>query len=464
MDFTRYIVFVAMAIAIRVLLKQGLEKAFLTVWIPFFLLMPFVFWVNIPGLPDPNFMQAAILPILFVLLRDKLAGMRFGRMEFLLALYVLVRVGADYLSRGYSDAQNYAFYVLSSLIGPYLIGSYLINSRRMDIATARMFVLVFLLMFPLFLYEAKFWVSPIYKIFSPMFPNASSGLSIRWGIARTAGTFEHPILACIMIIVVYRLHRWLSWQGVWAQPQEGWLGRIQKQAGRLPFGFTHQISIVLILMALMTISRGPWIGGLAGAALVLVGNAKNRKMWLAIVVVGFLVGGVLGQVALDAYITPNEGEVLSGEAQTMLYRKVMIEQYKSFLMDKFWTGWGLTTVPTIRGMESVDNAFFLMALQHGVLAPALFVMIFLYAIASQIKFGLAAAPGTSPIGFTFSGIYLMCFLAFTSVYMGAQTEPMLFLLLGWGESIKNRKADDDLTPGAPTGQTPPAFAFKRVLY
>jgi len=57
----------------------------------------------------------------------------------------------------------------------------------------------------------------------------------------------------------------------------------------------------------------------------------------------------------------------------------------------------------------------------------------------------------------------MCFLAFTSVYMGAQTEPMLFLLLGWGESIKNRKADDDLTPGAPTGQTPPAFAFKRVL-
>lgn len=464
MDFTRYIVFVAMAIAIRVLLKQGLEKAFLTVWIPFFLLMPFVFWVNIPGLPDPNFMQAAILPILFVLLRDKLASMRFGRMEFLLALYVLVRVGADYLSRGYSDAQNYAFYVLSSLIGPYLIGSYLINSRRMDIATARMFVLVFLLMFPLFLYEAKFWVSPIYKIFSPLFPNASSGLSIRWGIARTAGTFEHPILACIMIIVVYRLHRWLSWQGVWAQPQEGWLGRIQKQAARLPFGFTHQISIVLILMALMTLSRGPWIGGLAGAALVLVGNAKNRKMWLAIVVVGFLLGGVLGQVALDAYITPNEGEVLSGEAQTMLYRKVMIDQYKSFLMDKFWTGWGLTTVPTIRGMESVDNAFFLMALQHGVLAPALFVMIFLYAIASQIKFGLAAAPGTSPIGFTFSGIYLMCFLAFTSVYMGAQTEPMLFLLLGWGESIKNRKAHDDLTPGAPTGQTPPAFAFKRVLY
>ena len=464
MDVTRYVVFVAMVISMRMVAIHGIEKAFLKVWIPFFLLMPFMFWVNVPGLPDPNFMQAAIFPILFVLLRDQLARMRFGRMEFLLLLYVLVRVGADFFSRGYADAQNYAFYMLSCLIGPYLIGSYLITSKRMDIATARMFVLVFLLMFPMFLYEAKFWVSPVYKIFSPLFPNAFSGLSIRWGIARTAGTFEHPILACIMIVVVYRLHRWLAWQGVWAQPQEGWLGMIQKMAARLPFAFSHQISIVLILMALMTISRGPWIGGLAGAVLVFVGNTKNRKAWLAIVVVGFLVGGVLGQVLLDAYITPKEGEVLSGEAQTMLYRKVMIEQYQSFLMEKFWTGWGLTTVPTIQGMESIDNAFFLMALQHGVLAPALFVIIFLYAIVSQIKFGLAAAPGTSPIGFTFSGIYLMCFLAFASVYMGAQTEPMLFLLLGWGEGIKNRKALDDVLPGEPTGPTPPTHPFRRVMY
>jgi hypothetical protein len=463
MDVTRYVVFVAMLISIRVLSSQGIEKAFLKVWIPFFLLMPFMFWVNIPGLPDPNFMQAAIFPILFVLVRDQIARMRFGRMEFLMLMYVCIRVGADFLSRGYSDAQNYAFYMLSCLIGPYLIGSYLITSKRMDIATARMFVLVFLVMFPMFLYEAKFWVSPIYKIFSPLFSNAYSGLSIRWGIARTAGTFEHPILACIMIIVVYRLHRWLTWQGVWEQPQDGWLGKIQKQAARLPFSFSLQISMVLILMALMTISRGPWIGGLAGAALVLVGNTKNRRAWLVVVVLGFLVGGVLGQVVLDAYITPEEGEVLSGEAQTMLYRKVMIEQYKTFLMDKFWTGWGLTTVPKIRGMESVDNAFFLMALQHGVLAPTLFVIIFMYAIVSQIKFGIAAAPGTSPIGFTFSGIYLMCFLAFASVYMGAQTEPMLFLLLGWGEGIKNRKAHDDAMPGESLSQPPPAHLFKRVL-
>ena len=461
---TEYSVFVAMLASILVLSKKGLEAAFLRVWIPFFLLLPFIFWIHVPLLSDYNFQSAAVWPILFVLIKQKAREIRFGLMESMLILYVVIRVVADYLGRGYSDAQHYAHYLISSVIGPYLLGCYIINSRRMDIETARRFVLMLLLLFPVFLYEAKFWVSPIYQLISPLFPHSYSSVSIRYGIARTAGTFEHPILACIMIIAVYRMHRWLSWLGVWEQTQSGWLGFLQKQSKRFPLEFKYQISAVLILMALMTISRGPWIGGFAGAILAVVGNAKNRKQWLIIVVVIFLVGGVAGQAALDAYITPKEGEVLSGEAQTMLYRKVMIDQYKGFLMDKMWTGWGLTTVPTIKGMESIDNAFFLMALQHGIFAPTVFVIMFLYAIISQVKFGLKERVGEPPIGFTFSGIYLMCFIAFASVYMGAQTEPMLFLLLGWGESIKNRKPGADLMAGEVTAPAPPTLPFRRVLY
>jgi hypothetical protein len=460
---TRYVVFVAMLLAIHVIRRRGIAAAFLYVWIPLFLAMPFAFRVDIPGLPDPNFMQAAILPILAVLIFRRFRDLRPGRMEALLVLYVVVRVCADFMSRGYSDAQNYAFYMLSALIGPYLLGRFLIDSRRMDVAAARMFVLMFVLFFPLFLYEARFWVSPIYKLLSPLFPGVGSGLSIRWGIARTAGTFEHPILACIMIIAVYRLHRWLSWEGEWERPQTGILGFLQRQSRRVPIAFKYQVSIVLIVMALMTISRGPWIGAFAGAALTAVGNFANRKRWLVIVMASLLAAAVVGQLALDAYITPKEGEVLSGEARTMLYRKVMIDEYKAFLMDRLWTGWGLTTVPKIRGMESVDNAFFLMALQHGVLAPAIFVVIFLYAIVSQIRFGLKAPAGEPPLGFTFSGIYLMCFIAFSTVYMGSQTEPMLFLLLGWGESVRNRR-EQAPSPDAPaTSATDEATPFRRVM-
>lgn len=444
---TAYVVFVAFFVAVYYVDRHGLEQVFLRVWIPVFLYLPFAFSAHIPMVPIRTFSQAAVVPILYVLLKEKGHLIRFGRLEMLLAVYVVLRVGMDYTSRGYKDAQNYAFFMLSCLIGPYLMGYYLINSRRMDIKVAKTFVLIFLTFFPMFLYEAKFWVNPIFKLLSPLFPDAFGGLSIRYGMARTAGTYEHPILACIMVVAVYRLHRWLSWCGAWKAPQQGWLGRIQGWLKPFPFSFDVQISIMLVTMALMTISRGPWIGGIAAGILVGAGNFKNRKRALAIVCVVFVLGGIGGKQALDAYITPAEGQIMAGEAQTMLYRKVMVERYTEFLVEKMWTGWGLTTVPTIRGMESIDNAFFLMALQHGVIAPLIFIAIFLYAIVSQIQSGLKAPPGEPPLGFTFAGIYLMCFVAFASVYMGAQTEPLLFLLLGWGEGIKVRQPELAATRG-----------------
>jgi hypothetical protein len=168
-------------------------------------------------------------------------------------------------------------------------------------------------------------------------------------------------------------------------------------------------------------------------------------------------------MALDAYTTPKDGQEISGEAKTMLYRKELVERYKEFMYQKMWTGWGLSTRPKIKGMESVDNAFLGMALQHGILAPILFIIIFLTAIISQVRFGLRAPPGEPPIGFTFAGIYLAAFVSFATVYMGSQTEPMMFLLLGWGESIKNRLREERRI----TGNSVPAPApqpFRKVLY
>jgi hypothetical protein len=234
----------------------------------------------------------------------------------------------------------------------------------------------------------------------------------------------------------------------------------------LPIKFKYQISIALILMALMTISRGPWIGGFAGAMVAMVGNFKNRRLWLGIVIAALLAGGIAGKAALTAYTTPNEDGELSAEAGSMLYRRVMLDLYEGYLMQKLWTGWGVTTVPEVPGMKSVDNAFFWMALQHGVIAAGLFFVILLYAIISQIKFGLNAPPDEPPMGFTFAGIYLMCLIAFATVYLGGQTEPMIFMLLGWGENIKNRLATArPLAKGpATTARAGPAGPFRRVMH
>jgi hypothetical protein len=46
--------------------------------------------------------------------------------------------------------------------------------------------------------------------------------------------------------------------------------------------------------------------------------------------------------------------------------------------------------------------------------------------------------------------------------MGSQTEPMLFLLLGWGESIKHRSREnpDSRMTALPSAALP----FRKVLY
>ena len=460
---TNYIALIGTVLALRMLAQRGLAQAVLQVWLPAFLFFPFNFTVKVvSGIPVINVMQTAILPILAALLRDKLPIMVFGSMEKFLAIYVGFRAFADFLGRGYSDAQNYTFYMLTVLIGPYLIGRYVIDRREMDIAVARTFVMIFVIWFPMFAYELKFWTSPIFTIFGRFFPGAGSGLSLRYGLARTAGPFGHPILACIMIVTVYRLHRWLSWMGEWKKPQTGWLGKLEKLTRWTRIPLAGQISILFIIMSLMTISRGPWIGGFAGAGLAMVGNAKNRKKALIIFVLVMVIGGGAGKAALDDYITPEDGEAISGEAQTMLYRKVMIERYREFMYEKMWFGWGLTKVPQIKGMESIDNAFFLMALQHGVIAPAIFVSIFAYAIVTQIQFGLKAPAKDPPLGFTFAGIYLAAFVSFASVYMGNQTEPVLFFLLGWGESVKNRR--EVFSTSATIGENPTVKPpFRRIL-
>jgi hypothetical protein len=47
--------------------------------------------------------------------------------------------------------------------------------------------------------------------------------------------------------------------------------------------------------------------------------------------------------------------------------------------------------------------------------------------------------------------------------MGAQTEPMLFLLLGWGESIKNRSEKPD-TDAADTETEPKDHRpFRKII-
>ena len=62
------VVYLALVAAAVVALRHGLAGALLAVYLPLLLLIPDGFRAITPGLPDPNFSQAAIIPIVLLAL------------------------------------------------------------------------------------------------------------------------------------------------------------------------------------------------------------------------------------------------------------------------------------------------------------------------------------------------------------------------------------------------------------
>ena len=136
------VLYLALVAAAVVALSHGPGRALLVVYLPVLLLIPDGFRAITPGLPDPNFNQAAIIPIVAVAL------LRYGRswqpvpMDALIVLFAAWVGYSDYAGRGYDDAQNLMFSMLFSVLAPYFVARWVISAEGLDVAVARRFVII----------------------------------------------------------------------------------------------------------------------------------------------------------------------------------------------------------------------------------------------------------------------------------------------------------------------------------
>jgi hypothetical protein len=270
-----------------------------------------------------------------------------------------------------------------------------------------------------------------------------------------AGPYSHAILAGIVMVVAFRLQRWLQWAGHWEPRFARWPS--------LPWPKASVITVVLFLAAIMTIARGPWVGAAVAAAIVAVGRAGNRRraLWIA--------GAVLGAAALAGfwllgdYLDIQPGTVMSMSQESALYRKVLFEQYLAIALDHAWFGWGLTTWPKVGGMESIDNYYLLLSLMHGLPAMLMLVLMLLGGAAQCLRRGLAEPAGTHSPAFAFAGILVAIFVSLATVYLGEQVLPLLFFLLGWAQGWLRAEDGATASAGKPATPLPAASAFRNVI-
>jgi len=426
------LVFVALLVSGWVAIRVSPLRALLAVYLPLLLLVPEAFRATLPGIPKMNFNQAAIVPIVLVAL------LRYGRNwrpsvtdVAVFALAGLIAV-SEFLAAGYKEAQNLMFAMLASMAGPYLAARLLLERRDNDVAFARRFVILVLAVAIIGAYEFRFGVNPFLRYLGNLFPGQGLGwvTTFRHGFARVAGPYSHAILAGIMVVIAYRLARWLQWGRHW-EPRFAWL-----QA--LPLSKAALISLVLAAGCVMTIARGPLLGALLGAVLIMVGSSPRRRQLLPAVAVGFVVLVPVGYLALMSYLDVQPGMAMTMSQESAMYRKVMIERYIDIAIEHTALGWGRNTWPKLPGMASIDNYYLLLSLMHGLVATGLLLFLFAWQGVRLFRRGMAEAHDSNSLALTFAGVLLAVFVTLGTVYLGEQVMPALFLILGWSEALLQR--------------------------
>jgi len=440
--------------------KRSPQHAFLYVYLPSMLLLPEYYRWDAPGLPDPTFGQAAIIGTFAAFLARSAPGYRFSFTDILVAGFALSASVSQFLAAGYADAQNLMFNMLTWVVMPYVLAKSLVEPLGLRIRFAQTVVLLLALIAIVSVYEFKFAATPWRMILDPFFPFQGRGwiTTFRWGFARTAGPYGHAILAGILMVVAFRIQRWLEWSGAWPK-RLAW-------AAWLPISPARLITLVLFVGVMMTMVRGPWIGAVLAALVVLVGRSRLRVAAISGAVAMLLLVGVPAVIWFLDYVSVGRAGALTVAQESAAYRWELLTEYGGIAAEKLWLGWGLTAWPKVPGMPSIDNYYLLLLLMHGLLGLGFFLAVLFGMLIRLLIRGLRepiAQPSGSSLSFTLAGIYLAFLISTATVYLGLQAVPVFFLITGWAESYLQRGQTHMVSRPQDATSSPQQAPFRRVM-
>jgi len=456
--------FVAIAsiLAAYVAINFSPHKAFLNVYLPFLLLVPSYYQWNMPVLPDPNFQQAAIIPIFAIWLSRGTPGWKSSYADVLVFGFGLSMGVSEFINAGYKEAQNLMFDVVGSMFLPYVLAKSLVEPAGLRIVFGkRIVILLVIVSFFLlhhFITGSRYTI--YHKIFGIIFPGQGWAwpTSYRWGLPRASGPYAHAILAGIIMIIGYRLQRWLEWSKAWPRRLNGfeWI----------PISTSRLFTLILFMGATLTLVRGPISGGIVAAVIVLVGRSKRRWLIFTLILIFFILVTPPTVAWFIDYASVGRMAAASESQETFAYRWELIVNYFDVAMEKFVWGWGRNTWPKHPEQPSIDNYYLLLFLMHGFMGVGFLFAILLVMPARLFIYSMfqpVAHPSGSSLGFTLLSVYIVVGWSIATVYLGEQTIPLLFLLVGWSEGYLLYDRQQTQTKGDDPPPDNRIFKFKRVL-
>ena len=449
-----YITYLAGVWVYKVAQSQSITKAFIWGYIPILLLLPDYFRAVTPGLPDPNFNQTASVALFVVFMMKGRPGYKFSNMDVVIILYAMAVSISEYLASGYADAQNLMFFELTSVVFPYFFAKSLIEPFGLRYEFAKSYVYCLSFIFVLNLWENKFGYNLWQAYLGRLFPDQGFEwvTTFRFGIARASGPYAHCLVAGIMMAVAYRLQRWLQWSDVWPQKMKylNWVPKLRPA----------QLFTLLILGGVLsTLGKGQWLAGIIAAGITIIGRSKKRAKAMKTVIAVMVFVGIPALLAFLNYASVGRKNAADDNQETAAYRYELVTEYMDEAAEHFWFGWGLIKWPEIHGFESIDNHFLLLYLNHGFIAVSILLVIIFVMMGRLLKHGMSSPfsePPGSSLAFTLAAIYLMYFIAVSTVSMAFQSCTVFFMITGLAEAYlqtSNWRVEPDIR----------RFKFRRVL-
>ncbi|HID99906.1 MAG TPA: O-antigen ligase domain-containing protein [Thiotrichaceae bacterium] len=445
--------------------------AFINVYIPAFFLFPGYYHWKPKLIPDPNFAQAAIMPIMLVFLLRNLPGWRFSFTDILVIVFALFVSVSEYLNFGYKEAQNLMFNMLVSVLFPYILTKSLVEPAGLREEFAKRIVLMLCIIALLMAYESLFrsgytiW----HKVLGRFFDGQGWHIrtNYRWGLVRANGPFYHPIPAAITIGVGLSLQNWLNWS------QAGF-SRIRGIA--IP-KLSYLITLILLTGLIAPLSRAPWIGAILALMAVfflstlisLTRQPKTRYLLVVAIVSSIVIGGIISANVFKQFasVSREEATESSQERETIAYRFELYTTYGNIVMEKWVFGWGQLGWPKDAAQKSIDNQFIFLALNHGLIAVFSQLILFFYLMTRLFIHAMnrpAAVPPKSAMDLTLLSILVLIFWCATTVSLIGKVTPLLFIIFGWCDGyLCNRQDNKRVASTTISSDNKLPFHFKRVL-
>jgi len=417
-------------IALIVCMRRGPARAFVDVYLPTLLLLPsYYHWEFTLHL---GFADTAILPIAAFFVFQPVKW-HWSICDVAIVAFAAVTICSEYENSSYSMAQNVAIHQVCNIILPYVLGKGLIQSRELSVDLARKVTLLLTVVAITSIYEFRM-TQDFYKALPGLFfsDQFDSFATRRYNYTRIAGPFPHPILAGMMLMAAYRFARWLEWTDAW-----------QGNVGGFPISKLRFCELAILGGSLMTISRGPWIGGIAAAIVIVICRARSKQL-RALYILVLTIVAIPVYFAGKSYVSVERNAAASSTQETAAYRHELLEKYVAIAEERPTWGWGFTdkpdggqAFPIVDGMTSIDNHYLLLTLEHGEYALALMIFILVWTPGRLLPFGLKRSRDdpTASLALTLAGIYIAFAVSIATAWLGGQTQPMLFLVAGWSEGL-----------------------------